>query len=373
MDFSDPMNWHPAANLFPLSSPEEISELAKDIGENGLINLIVLLDGKVLDGRNRLLACKEAGMEPRFVTWDHSEVSPVTWVISLNLKRRHLTPGQLAAVAVEAKVLLAADAKERQSAAGAANLNRFNRKSSSPRSGLTSTLRTKDVPQIEKAVAKQFEVSHSYVHAAQKIKDADEKVFQRLKTGTITIPEAEKELGFKQSTKAMVASDSNEWYTPDNYIKAARAVLGEIGLDPASCEMADARIKAGTYYSIENDGLKHKWKGNVWLNPPYGDLGPKFVAKAISEYEAGHLTEAILLLNSHVTDSKWFKPLFQYVLCFTDHRSRFWNAEGIGGAAHGSVFVYFGKRKDAFEKQFSQFGSIVSQYGSIVVQIRSTP
>lgn len=43
---------------------------------------------------------------------------------------------------------------------------------------------------MEKELAKQFEVSHGYVHAVQKIKDADEGVFEEIAAGTLTIPEA---------------------------------------------------------------------------------------------------------------------------------------------------------------------------------------
>ena len=161
----------------------------------------------------------------------------------------------------------------------------------------------------------------------------------------------------------MVSSDSNEWYTPDNYLKAARHVLGEIDLDPASCELANKHVKAGKIYTSDDDGLKHKWAGKVWLNPPYGDVGPKFAAKLIHEFEAKRVTEAILLVNSHVTDSKWFKPLFNYLLCFTDHRSKFWNQDGVGGApTHGSVFVYFGGSPKKFADEFRHFGSIVQPY-----------
>ena len=62
---------HPAANLFPLLevvSPE-FGELMDDIREHGLLQPIVLCDGKILDGRNRYRACQHAGVEPRFVEW----------------------------------------------------------------------------------------------------------------------------------------------------------------------------------------------------------------------------------------------------------------------------------------------------------------
>jgi DNA N-6-adenine-methyltransferase (Dam)/ParB-like nuclease domain len=350
LNYFDPRNWHEAANLFPLLPLEDLRELAEDIRQNGLLNPIVLLDSKVLDGRNRLLACKKAGVKPSFSEFVQNGVPPAAWVISLNLKRRHLSSGQRAAVAVEAKPLLETATRQHS----LANLKR----------GIARGLKidtSETTGRVEKQVAKQFEVSQGYVYAASKIREADEQIFQKLKAGTLSIPEAQRAVGHKVSTQAMVSADSNEWYTPENYVKAVKQVLGQIDLDPATCELANKKcIKATTIHTIEDDGLKHKWTGRVFLNPPYGDAASKFAAKVLHEYQAKRVAEAIVLLNSHVTDAKWFKPLFDYVMCFTDHRSRFWNQDGIGGSpTHGSVFVYLGKNTNKFATVFKHLGSVV--------------
>ncbi len=104
---------HPACKLFPLLGGNELRELADDISENGLQNAIVLLDGKVLDGQNRLAACKLAGVEPTFVEWKGIG-SPLYWVVSQNLMRRHLSASQRAVVALELLPMLEKEAKERQ-------------------------------------------------------------------------------------------------------------------------------------------------------------------------------------------------------------------------------------------------------------------
>jgi hypothetical protein len=81
----------------------------------------------------------------------------------------HLTPGQRAAVAVEAKPLLEVEAKKNQSAAG----NPLGR---AKQSAVLKNEKTTPV-HAEKTVAKQFDVSQGYVYAAQKIKDKDDPAY----------------------------------------------------------------------------------------------------------------------------------------------------------------------------------------------------
>lgn len=92
-------NWHPAANMFPLLDEGELAGLASSIQQEGLLEPIVLLDGVVLDGRNRLRACELAGVEPQFVEWD-GEGSPEEWVATKNSVRRNLSQSQKAYAAL---------------------------------------------------------------------------------------------------------------------------------------------------------------------------------------------------------------------------------------------------------------------------------
>lgn len=165
-----------------------------------------------------------------------------------------------------------------------------------------------------------------------------------------------------QNTRAVTSSDSNEWYTPADYIEAARRVLGYFDLDPASSDAANETVQAECFYTKEDNGLEQEWFGNVWLNPPYGKDGPKFVSRLVEEYEAGIVTEAIILVNSNSTETNWFAPLWDYLLCFSNHRINFKSPVGNGnGSTHGSVFIYLGPNKAEFAKQFQAFGYIVRQ------------
>ena len=94
---------HPLAALFPELLPEELAQLARDIKERGQLEPIVLYKGLILDGRNRYKACQLVGVNPRIEEFNAqiSERSPEEFVLSRNLRRRHLSVGQKAAVALE--------------------------------------------------------------------------------------------------------------------------------------------------------------------------------------------------------------------------------------------------------------------------------
>jgi N6-adenosine-specific RNA methylase IME4 len=90
---------HELANIFPLIEGDEFDKLVDDIKTNGLLNPIVLYEGKILDGRNRFNACLEAGIQPLFVEYDGDE--PDAYVIALNVRRRHLKQQQIDQYLVE--------------------------------------------------------------------------------------------------------------------------------------------------------------------------------------------------------------------------------------------------------------------------------
>ena len=89
---------HPVADLFPMLSGDELEELAADIKERGLLQPIVLdQQGRILDGRNRLAACKQARVKPQFVTYEGDD--PDGYALAVNIARRHLTTGARAILA----------------------------------------------------------------------------------------------------------------------------------------------------------------------------------------------------------------------------------------------------------------------------------
>ena len=104
------MKFHDAANIFPMDD-ENIDALAEDIKQHNQLCPIEIYEGKILDGRRRWMACRFAGVEPEFV--DVSPDDPISYVLSLNLHRRHLSATQMSMVAARARDIYDRDAEKR--------------------------------------------------------------------------------------------------------------------------------------------------------------------------------------------------------------------------------------------------------------------
>ncbi len=104
--------FHVAADIFPLMTGPAFDELVDSIRDQGLHAPIELLDDEVIDGRNRYRACLKADVEPEFVVVEAED--PVSYVLAMNLHRRHLSESQRAMVAGRVKKHYAVKAKERQ-------------------------------------------------------------------------------------------------------------------------------------------------------------------------------------------------------------------------------------------------------------------
>ncbi len=114
---------HPLANLIPAMAPEDFDQLVEGIRTNGLIEPIVLHEGKILDGRHRYKACQQVDVVPRFEPYTGND--PLAFVIAKNLHRRHLSATQKAMLAAELLPLLEAQARERQQLAGGDHGNQY--------------------------------------------------------------------------------------------------------------------------------------------------------------------------------------------------------------------------------------------------------
>lgn len=91
------LQFHPLANIFPFMDSSAFAELVADVEKNGVHEPVWLYDGEIIDGRHRYKAAQKAGVE--CPTRDYVGNDPVSFVLSLNLNRRHLNESQRGMVA----------------------------------------------------------------------------------------------------------------------------------------------------------------------------------------------------------------------------------------------------------------------------------
>jgi len=172
--------YHPVAALFPLMEGAEFEELKADIAANGLLEAIWIdQDGAILDGRNRHRACIETETQPEFRTWSGSG-SLVSFVVSMNLHRRHLSSSQRGMIATDVLPMLEEEARERQGA----------------RTDLTSG---KQFPEVEPErprdqAAAMFQTNPRYVQDAKRIRQEAPDLADDIRRGDKTIPQAKRVL-----------------------------------------------------------------------------------------------------------------------------------------------------------------------------------
>jgi ParB-like chromosome segregation protein Spo0J len=112
---------HPAAELFPMMDQQSFERLKADINENGQEKCITFFNGQLLDGRNRMKACEELGIEPMIEEIEDSgdgKFDPFRWVLSVNLHRRHLSESQRAMVAARLAKMHRGDVKSQRESSG---------------------------------------------------------------------------------------------------------------------------------------------------------------------------------------------------------------------------------------------------------------
>jgi hypothetical protein len=93
--------------------------------------------------------------------------------------------------------------------------------------------------------------------------------------------------------------DPDGYYTPKPIIELARFLMGDIDLDPASCEEANQTIQAKQIYTKEQDGLKLPWRGRVFFAPPHSaGKCQEWIQRGIKGVESGEITHLFLMLQS---------------------------------------------------------------------------
>lgn len=177
---------HPATDLFPMMQEEALRDLADDIQSHGLQHPVVLHEGMVLDGRNRLAACDLIGKPADFIQW-HPEngITATEWVVATNLHRRHLTTSQRAAIAVEMLPLLEAEARERQ--------RRALKEGPKPPLGSLDPNGDSHHGRSNEQAAASVGVSAPTVKRMKRLKEQAPEMYEQVKAGHKTVSTAHKE------------------------------------------------------------------------------------------------------------------------------------------------------------------------------------
>lgn len=152
------------------------------------------------------------------------------------------------------------------------------------------------------------------------------------------------------------SSGATSYGTPGMILDAAREVMNGIELDPASAAWANGRICADHYYTVDDDGLSHRWLAQtVWLNHPFGKDNRKWIEKLIGDFKIGYFEQACCITYA-CTSEAWFKPLQAYPQCYLSPRTNYYLPDGTltKGAPKGSVVTYLGPNVGKFYRTFER-------------------
>ncbi len=179
------MKTHKAALAMPEMSKDDFAKLKADISKHGLLCPVETLNGEVIDGRHRLKACRQVGIEPELVEANLNGQTPEEYVWSLNGERRHLTASQRAAVATLLWPAEKVKAKDRKRGKGKSEVTILS-------------------PQKSRASAgKKAGVSGTYVQDAAKLKKDAPKLFNEVKQGTKTLQQAKRQAKPKRRKRSV--------------------------------------------------------------------------------------------------------------------------------------------------------------------------
>ena len=353
------------SDLIPPLSAEERQQLEENIVEHGGARdplVVWAAKGKLtlLDGHNRYEICTRLDLpfeihELRFKSRDDA----ADWIDKNQLGRRNLDPRAMS-------LLRGRRYNRTKNAAGG-------------RSGRDFGADKMSTPNTAESLAAEHGVNEKTIRRDGEFAEAVEtlSIEREVVAGTIDAPKHEivaaaKSLPDKptqaqvdQAVEAVksrphVANNSgdNEWYTPDEYLEAARRVVGEFDVDPASNPIANEKVRASTFYTAEDSGLVKEWAGVVWMNPPYeGRLIGQFAEKLCDSFAAGHVTAAVVLVNN-ATETRWFQAIAEQAsaICFPKGRVKFWHPRKEAVPLQGQAVLYLGSDKEAFVSEFSSFG-----------------
>ncbi|MCM3778806.1 DNA N-6-adenine-methyltransferase [Microbacterium hydrocarbonoxydans] len=288
---------HPLADLLPKMTDIDLAELVADIAEHGQRDAAVTwVDPSgtewLLDGRHRAHAARELGRPLVTKRFAGDESAARDFVISVNVKRRHLSVSQ--------RALVAAAFATRQ------------RGGSSGSSGPASS----PLAPTQREAALSMGVSERSVRDGSVVlAEGRDDLIRAVANGEMSVSaaaaESRRERTPRQAATALFmnhrrSSSSDAWLTPDWVLERAERCLGGIDGDVAAAP--DGNVPAKWFLTEKDDAMAQPTWANpdgspasLWVNPPYGlnGRGPgAWTSRVVHEWRVGHVRAALLLLPS---------------------------------------------------------------------------
>jgi 16S rRNA G966 N2-methylase RsmD len=350
-------------SLIPPLTEEELFRLEENLLRDGCIDPLIVWAEQciLLDGHNRKAICDRYGIDYELHTVSLPDrAAAADWIDAHQLGRRNLTPAQMSLLRGRRynRMKMKCGGNRRYGFTGAGNHQSKTADRLAGEYGVSHATISRDAQYADaidrlglqrQAAQNKFTVPRKQVVRAaralpknatgQQVRQARESVIQPC---------------------ASDVSHVSEWFTPAVYVRRAADVMGRIDLDPASCVLANQIVNAAQYYTADEDGLNLPWFGRVFLNPPYTrSLIQPFCNKLVEQYQAGHVTQAIVLVNN-ATETRWFQALLSVAsaVCFPVGRVHFWHPDKSTIPMQSQAVLYLGENTAGFTTAFNDLGNV---------------
>ncbi|MBW3599817.1 MAG: hypothetical protein KY475_21420 [Planctomycetes bacterium] len=217
---------HPICRLFPMLPHAELEGMAEDIRRRGkLLEPIVLFQGAVLDGRNRLEACRRAGVQPSFVDWQ-GEGSPLEWAIAKNIRRRQLNASQRAVLVLQVLPLLEWEALERRRQYASPERRLAQLCANPPQEGSGD-----DRGKAAEHAARLVGASPRYIQAAKRVQGTCPELLPHVTLGKINMIDAQLAANLSPGIRSRVLQELSQ-APPGLAVEARRTIRAHCGVMP---------------------------------------------------------------------------------------------------------------------------------------------
>jgi hypothetical protein len=259
---------HPICLLMPSADEDELQSLTEDIRAHGLLDPIVLFEKRILDGRNRAAACEGAGLAPRYVEFEGTREEALMFVVSHNLKRRHLTKQAIADTLVEAEDF---------------NLH-YELSEPAERSDIKmSAQKIKTASSRDLAKAAGGMVSREMINATRKIKEkAEPELREAVKRGRIGVQDAAKVADLPPDQQKAIAASPKPRRAANVAIEAAAGARSPSGEDPRVTlhKAWEKAIALRRLWKAADNGTREWFMGEVWSDLNEADRKRSFIGSS---------------------------------------------------------------------------------------------